>query len=56
MTLQFPIPAGMEGKTFIVLFWDAAAGKYVEVTGVSVVGGMVQVTVDQPGTYILVIK
>lgn len=56
MTLQFTVPAGMEGKTFTILFWDAAAGKYVEVTGVSVAGGLVQVTIDQPGTYILVTK
>lgn len=56
LTLQFPVPAGMEGKTFVILFWDAAAGKYVEVAGVSVAGGLVQATVDQPGTYILVTK
>jgi hypothetical protein len=56
VTLQFPIPAGMEGKSFAILVWDASSGKYVEVPGVSVAGGFVQVTVNQTGTFILVTK
>lgn len=55
-TISFPVPAGMEGKNFSILFWDASAGKYVEAPGVITSGGFVQVTVNTPGTYILVTK
>lgn len=54
LTVQFVIPAGMEGSDFAILAWDAETGSWVEVGGVTVSGGFVTVTVDYPGTFVLV--
>ena len=54
-TLTFPIPEGQEGETFAILFWDVSANEWVDVPSV-VIGGVVQATVDMPGTYILVTR
>ncbi len=57
ITLSFDIPAGMEGETFVVLFWDATAngglGGWVEAGG-EVVGGQIVLTVGFAGTFVLV--
>lgn len=55
-SISFPVPSGMEGKNFSILFWDASSGKYVEVPGIVTSGGFVKVTVNMPGTYVLVTK
>lgn len=56
LTTSFVIPAGMEAADFGILYWDAEAGEWVEISPVSVVDGFVTATVDYPGTFILVTK
>lgn len=53
MTVSFMIPAGMEGQTFTILYWDGS--KWVE-ESVSVESGYVKTATSNPGTFVLVIK
>ena len=53
-TVSFAIPEGMEGGDFAILAWDADTGSWVEVGDVTVADGFVTVTMDSPGTFVLV--
>lgn len=57
LTVTFDIPAGMEGETFAILYWDATLngglGGWAEAGG-EVVDGQVVVTVNFTGTFVLV--
>ena len=53
-TLSFAIPEGMEGSNFAILAWDAETGTWVDAGVVTVVDGFVTITVDYPGTFVLV--
>jgi hypothetical protein len=50
--LKFPIPAGTDASTLVVVFWNGST--WVEVSGGSVIDGYYVVTVEKPGTYVLV--
>ena len=54
VTLSFAIPEGMESSDFAILAWDADAGEWVDAGAVTVVDGFVTITVDYPGTFVLV--
>jgi hypothetical protein len=58
-TLSFEIPSGMTGETLAILYWDptanGGAGAWVEKSA-TVVGGKVTLTIDMPGTFVLVDK
>jgi len=56
LTVSFPLPAGQGGANFAILYWDAAVGEWVELTGVEVVNGMVSVDTNLIGTFVLVVK
>ena len=56
LTVSFAIPEGMESSDFAILAWDADAGIWVEVGDVTVVDGFVTITVDYPGTFVLVAR
>jgi hypothetical protein len=55
--LSFDLPAGMNGDTLAILYWDPAAnggkGGWLE-KAVSLENGQVVTTVDVPGTFVLV--
>jgi nitrous oxidase accessory protein NosD len=51
--IAYPIPAGFEGKTFTVLFWDGA--KWVDVAA-SISSGYATVNAPNSGTFILAAK
>jgi hypothetical protein len=51
ITLKFPIPAGTNEASLVVLFWNGS--DWVEVTGGKVVDGFYVVQVDNPGNYVL---
>jgi hypothetical protein len=51
ITLKFPVPAGTDASTLVVLFWNGTA--WVEVSGGTVVDGFYVVTVEKPGNYVL---
>jgi len=56
LTVSFAIPEGMEGSDFAVMAWDAETNNWVEVGDVTVADGFVTVTVDYPGTFVLVAR
>lgn len=56
LSVSFVIPAGMEAAEFSILYWDAEALEWVEISAISVVDGFVIATVDFPGTFVLVTK
>jgi len=45
----------MSGEALAILFWDSAAGTWVE-KSVTVENGKVTLTIDMPGTFVLVDK
>ena len=51
ITFKFPIPAGTDESTLVVLFWNGSA--WVEVSGGLVIDGYYVVTVEKPGNYVL---
>ena len=55
-TVSFAVPEGMEASDFAVLAWDAETSRWVEVGDVTVSDGFVTVTVDYPGTFVLVAR
>jgi len=56
ITISFPIPEGMEDAEFGIMYWDAEAGTWEEISVITVADGIVTTTVDFPGTFILVTK
>jgi len=48
---MIPTPDGAE---YAVMFWDAEAGEWMEVTPLSIVDGSAIVTVDFTGSFVLV--
>jgi parallel beta-helix repeat protein len=48
--IAYPIPAGFEGKSLVILFWDGA--KWAEVAS-SISGGYVVINTANPGTFVL---
>jgi hypothetical protein len=56
MSVMFPVPEGMEDAEFGIMYWDAEASAWEEISAVTVAGGFVTATVDFPGTFILVTK
>jgi len=54
-TVSFFLPVGYllpEGQQFAILFYDAAAGQWVQVP-ITVAGNQIYAQVDKPGTYLL---
>lgn len=52
ITLMFPIPDSMKNASLSVMFWNGSA--WTEVPGGSVAGDYFVITVNEPGTYVLV--
>jgi hypothetical protein len=53
LSLSFAAP---ESAAYAVLFWDAEAGEWMEITPLSIVDGSAIVTVDFTGSFVLVTK
>lgn len=55
LQVSFVLPEEVEGE-LVILYWDAEAGKWVEITDFEIVEGRVVLTVNYPGTFVLAIK
>jgi len=55
LQVSFVLPEEVEGE-LVILYWDAEAGEWVEITDFVIVEGRVVLTVNYPGTFVLAIK
>ncbi|MCX6060617.1 MAG: HYR domain-containing protein [Chloroflexi bacterium] len=55
ITISIDIPSGMKGETLAILFWDTAAGAWVE-KNATIESGKMVLTIDTLGTFVLVDK
>ncbi|MCX6068795.1 MAG: hypothetical protein NT121_24100, partial [Chloroflexi bacterium] len=54
--LSFEIPAGMSGESLALLYWDSAAGAWVEKSATVEDGKLVAFNIEAPGTFVVVNK
>ena len=52
-SVSFALPTDLEGAEFVILFWDADAGEWVEISSFDMIDGMCCFETDLTGTFVL---